>query len=159
VLVVQETYRRPVKEGSAMATFVLVHGAFAGGWVWNDVARALERTGHRIYAPTLTGLGERVHLARPDTNLDTHIRDILNVLRYEELTEVILGLFLEAGVNATPAMRHGGESALRVPTEGGWAAVTGKTAAANMLIEAGADPNRHAKSEAATDLSNGNVKK
>jgi pimeloyl-ACP methyl ester carboxylesterase len=73
-----------------MATFVLVQGAVVGGWCWRWVAPDLRAAGHEVYTPTLTGLGERVHLASPDVNLDTHIQDIVNVLRYEDLTEVIL---------------------------------------------------------------------
>ena len=63
-----------------MATFVLVHGGFAGGWLWAPVRPLLGAAGHAVFTPTLTGLGERVHLARPDIDLDTHITDIANVL-------------------------------------------------------------------------------
>ena len=60
-----------------MATYVLIHGGWAGGWMWQDVATRLRKAGHRVYTPTLTGLGERVHLATPDIDLNTHIQDIL----------------------------------------------------------------------------------
>jgi pimeloyl-ACP methyl ester carboxylesterase len=73
-----------------MATFVLVHGAVVGGWCWRWVARELLAAGHEVFAPTLTGLGERVHLASPQIDLDTHIDDVVNVLRYEDLTDVVL---------------------------------------------------------------------
>ena len=73
-----------------MATFVLVHGGWAGGWQWREVASLLRAAGHDVFTPTLTGLGERVHLASPDVGLDTHIQDILMVLEYEELRDVIL---------------------------------------------------------------------
>ncbi|KLU25362.1 hypothetical protein EOS_15320 [Caballeronia mineralivorans PML1(12)] len=73
-----------------MATFVLVHGAFQGGWVYARVARMLRKAGHEVYTPTLTGLGERSHLANQAINLDTHIQDIVNVFKYEDLTDVIL---------------------------------------------------------------------
>jgi pimeloyl-ACP methyl ester carboxylesterase len=73
-----------------MATFVLVHGGFAGGWCWQEVTPVLHAAGHRVCCPTLTGLGERVHLARPDTDLETHVTDVVNVLRYDDLSEVIL---------------------------------------------------------------------
>ncbi|MCT9126084.1 alpha/beta fold hydrolase [Cupriavidus gilardii] len=73
-----------------MATFVLVHGAFQGGWVWARVAQKLRLAGHDVYTPTLTGLGERAHLANRAIDLDTHIRDIVNVIEYEELNDVIL---------------------------------------------------------------------
>jgi pimeloyl-ACP methyl ester carboxylesterase len=71
-------------------TFVLVHGAWHGGWCWRDVKYILEDAGHRVFAPTLTGLGEKSHLRSPDINLDTHIQDITNLLIWEELTDVIL---------------------------------------------------------------------
>jgi pimeloyl-ACP methyl ester carboxylesterase len=73
-----------------MATFVLVHGAFQGSWCWRKVIPLLRAAQHDVYAPTLTGLGERVHLLGPDVNLSTHIQDIVNVLFYEDLSEVIL---------------------------------------------------------------------
>ncbi len=73
-----------------MATFVLVHGMWAGGWYWQKVQPLLRAAGHEVLTPTLTGLGERVHLARPDVDLDTHIMDVVNVLRYEDLREVVL---------------------------------------------------------------------
>lgn len=73
-----------------MATFVLVHGAWAGGWRWLEVPAMLRAAGHEVYTPTLTGLGERVHLASPEVGLDTHVLDIVNLLRYEELHDVIL---------------------------------------------------------------------
>jgi pimeloyl-ACP methyl ester carboxylesterase len=73
-----------------MATFVLVHGAWAGGWAWRHVARLLRENGHDVHTPTLSGLGERVHLATPAIDLETHILDIVNVLNYEDLQKVVL---------------------------------------------------------------------
>src|ERR1051325_5380741 len=73
-----------------MATIVIVHGAFGGGWEWSAVAALLRARGHEVFTPTLTGFGERVHLATPETRLETHIQDILNVLRYEDLHQVVL---------------------------------------------------------------------
>ena len=63
-----------------MTTFVLIHGAWHGGWCWNRVTPILRAAGHEVYAPTLTGLGERVHLAGPQVNLETHLTDIENLL-------------------------------------------------------------------------------
>jgi len=71
-------------------TFVLVHGAWHGGWCWRRVTERLERQGHRVFTPTLTGLGERAHLLSPTTGLDTHIADIVNLIRYEGLSEIVL---------------------------------------------------------------------
>lgn len=73
-----------------MANFVLVHGGWQGGWAYQSLARRLRAAGHEAYAATLTGLGERSHLANMPINLDTHIRDVQNIIEYEGLTEVVL---------------------------------------------------------------------
>lgn len=73
-----------------MATFVLVHGAWHGAWCWRRLARLLMRDGHEVFTPTLTGLGERSHLLRPDTGLDTHILDVVNEMKWQDLKDVIL---------------------------------------------------------------------
>ena len=70
--------------------FVLVHGGWCGGWWMSRLARALRRRGAEVFAPTLTGLGERVHLASPETNLSVHIQDVLGLLHYEDLRDVVL---------------------------------------------------------------------
>jgi pimeloyl-ACP methyl ester carboxylesterase len=74
----------------ALGTYGLVHGAWHGGWCWAKVARLLRDAGHEVYTPTLTGLGERAHLARPEIDLDTHIQDLVAVLESEELRQVTL---------------------------------------------------------------------
>jgi pimeloyl-ACP methyl ester carboxylesterase len=71
-------------------TFVLVHGAWHGGWCWRDVRVALEARGYRVLTPTLTGLGERAHLLNADIGLDTHIEDVCRVIEWEEVGDVIL---------------------------------------------------------------------
>ena len=73
-----------------MATFVLVHGAWHGGWCYKRVARLLRGAGHEVYTPTLTGLGERAHLMSRTIDLGTHVQDIVGVIRYEELSDVVL---------------------------------------------------------------------
>ena len=73
-----------------MATYVLVHGGGHGGWCYQRVARLLRAAGHEVYAPTLSGLGERSHLLSADVDLDMHITDITAVLHYEDLRDVIL---------------------------------------------------------------------
>jgi pimeloyl-ACP methyl ester carboxylesterase len=73
-----------------MSTFVLVHGAWHGGWCYKRVAQLLRKAGHEVYTPTLTGVGERVHLMTPAVTLDTHIQDILNLIRFEELSDIVL---------------------------------------------------------------------
>lgn len=86
-----------------MATIVLVPGAWLGGWCWRRVAPMLREAGHDVYTPTLTGLGDRAHLASPEVGLETHIQDIANVLFYDDLTDVTLvghsyGGFVVTGV-------------------------------------------------------------
>jgi pimeloyl-ACP methyl ester carboxylesterase len=71
-------------------TIVLVHGAWHGGWCYRRVADLLRGGGHRVYAPTLTGLGERSHLLTRSINLSTHITDITNMIRWEDLQQIIL---------------------------------------------------------------------
>lgn len=73
-----------------MTTYVLVGGAWIGGWTWKHVAKELRAADHCVYTPTLTGLGEREHLATPEVDLDTHIQDVVNVLEYEDLKDVML---------------------------------------------------------------------
>ncbi len=81
-----------------MTTYVLVPGAWLGGWCWQPVARRLRAQGHEVYPVTLTGLGERAHLARPETDLETHIADVVNLIDYEELVDVVLVGHSYAGV-------------------------------------------------------------
>jgi len=73
-----------------LATIVLVHGGTSGGWAWKPIASKLRSEGHEVYTPTLTGLGERVHLLTREIGLDTQITDIVNVLTFEDLHDVIL---------------------------------------------------------------------
>jgi len=75
---------------SSQKTFVLVHGAYHGGWCWARVAGLLRAQGHQVFTPTLTGLGERSHLMSADIDLDTHIADVVNVIRWERLENVVL---------------------------------------------------------------------
>lgn len=73
-----------------MATFVIVHGAWSGGHAWRKVRPLLRAAGHEVFTPALTGLGERAHLANPDVDLDTHLGDVVGVLEYEDLHQVVL---------------------------------------------------------------------
>jgi pimeloyl-ACP methyl ester carboxylesterase len=84
-----------------MATIVLVPGAWCGGWVWRKVAPLLRVAGHDVCTPTLTGLGERVHLAHPDIDLDLHITDVANVLAFEDLRNVVLAGWSYSGMVIT----------------------------------------------------------
>ncbi len=73
-----------------MATFVVAHGAWSAGWAWKKMHPLMSARGHRLVTPTYTGLGERTHLERPDIDLETHIADVLGVLKFEDLTRVNL---------------------------------------------------------------------
>jgi pimeloyl-ACP methyl ester carboxylesterase len=73
-----------------MATFLVAHGAWSAGWVWKKMHPLLSAAGHRLVTPSYTGLGERAHLASTDIDLETHIRDILGVIEFEDLRDVLL---------------------------------------------------------------------
>lgn len=73
-----------------MANFVLIHGAWGGSWVWRRVSPLLRRAGHEVFAPSLTGLGDRAHLASARIDLNTHIQDAVAVMESEELSDVVL---------------------------------------------------------------------
>ena len=87
-----------------MATYLLVHGAWHGGWCWTRVSRILRDAGHTVFTPTLTGLGERAHLAGPEIDLDCHIADVLGVIDAEELTDIILCGHSYGGQVITPVL-------------------------------------------------------
>lgn len=74
----------------ASGTIVIVHGAWGGGWAWREVDGLLRAAGYDVLRPTLTGLGERVHLASPEVDLSTHVRDVVNALIFEERDDVVL---------------------------------------------------------------------
>ncbi len=85
-----------------MATYVLVGGAWVGAWIWQPVTRRLGHLhDHNIYPATLTGLGDRVHLARPEVDLDTHITDVVKLIEFEDLSDVILVGHSYAGIVVT----------------------------------------------------------
>ena len=73
-----------------MATFLVCHGAWSAGWAWKKMHPLMAAAGHRLVSPTYTGLGEREHLANPSIDLETHVQDILNVIRYEDLRDIAL---------------------------------------------------------------------
>jgi pimeloyl-ACP methyl ester carboxylesterase len=92
-----------------MAAFVLVHGAFGSWWHWSRLAPLLRAAGHDVYAPTLTGLGARAHLATPSLGLATHVDDVVGVLEYEDLHGVVLvgwsygGMVVAGAADRAPA--------------------------------------------------------
>jgi pimeloyl-ACP methyl ester carboxylesterase len=84
-----------------MANFLLVHGAWHGGWCWRRVIQALTGAGHRAHAVTLTGVGERAHLMSPAITLETHITDVSNAIEAEELDDAVLAVHSYAGMIGT----------------------------------------------------------
>ena len=75
---------------SGNQTFLVAHGGWSAGWAWKKMHPLMSAAGHRLVTPTYTGLGEREHLASPSNDLETHIQDILNVIKYEDLNNVVL---------------------------------------------------------------------
>jgi len=71
-------------------TFLVCHGAWSAGWAWKKMHPLMNKAGHRLVTPTYTGLGERAHLANPSIDLETHIEDMLNVIKYEDLRDIVL---------------------------------------------------------------------
>ena len=75
---------------SSPKTFLVCHGAWSAGWAWKKMHPLMSKAGHRLITPTYTGLGERAHLANPSIDLETHIEDMLNVIKYEDLHDFVL---------------------------------------------------------------------
>jgi pimeloyl-ACP methyl ester carboxylesterase len=84
-----------------MATFVAVHGAFLGGWIWKPLAARLEAMGHEVHRPTLTGCAEREHVGGPHIDLSAHIRDVTALMEFEDLNDVIVVGHSYGGMVAT----------------------------------------------------------
>lgn len=89
-----------------MAVFVLVHGAWHGGWAWHRVRPLLEAKGHRVFTPTLTGLAERAHLLSREVNLSTHIQDVVELIEGEDLSDVVLAGHSYGGQVISGVVRH-----------------------------------------------------
>jgi pimeloyl-ACP methyl ester carboxylesterase len=82
-------------------TFLVCHGAWSAGWAWKKMHPLMQAAGHRLVTPSYTGLGERAHLASPSIDLETHIEDILNVIKYEDLRDIVLVGHSYGGMVAT----------------------------------------------------------
>ena len=89
-----------------MTTFVLVHGAWGGSYGFRYVRRPLREAGHEVFTPSLTGIGERAHLASPQVNLSTHVTDVVNTILYEDLTDIVLLGYSYGGMVVTGALEH-----------------------------------------------------
>jgi pimeloyl-ACP methyl ester carboxylesterase len=92
-----------------MTTFVLVHGAWSGAHGYRLVRPLLRAAGHEVFTPSLTGIGERVHLASPQVTLSTHVRDVVNAILYEDLSDIVLLGFSYGGFVVTGALDHVGD--------------------------------------------------
>jgi pimeloyl-ACP methyl ester carboxylesterase len=97
-----------------MATYVLMHGGGMGGWTWKFVRELLEAKDHRVFTPTFTGFGEREHLISRDVGIATHVTDIVNVLNFEDLNDVILVAHSYAGTVAPGVVAQAGERIARI---------------------------------------------
>ena len=75
---------------NSKTTFLVCHGAWSAGWAWKKMHPLMQAAGHRLVTPTYTGLGERAHLANPSIDLETHIEDVLNVIKYEDISDIVL---------------------------------------------------------------------
>ena len=136
-----------------MATYVLIPGAGAGAWLWSRIVPPLQEAGHAAVPVTLTGLGDRVHLARPEVDLDTHITDVVNTIRYADLADIVLvgqsygGMLLPAVAERCPdqvvrlisvdglAPRNGESVAAIRPEFYAWMASAGGWLSAGLTLE------------------------
>jgi hypothetical protein len=106
---------------------VLVHGAWGGGWGFKEVDKMLTYDGYKVYRPTLTGLGERVHQANPDIDLNLHIQDVVNVILWEGLHDIVLvghsygGMVISGVIDRLPdRIRRAVYVDAMVPENGEW---------------------------------------
>lgn len=89
-----------------MTTFVLVHGAWTGAYAFRHLRRLLQAQGHEVFAPSLTGIGDRAHLASPMIDLRLHVRDVVNLVLYEDLNDIVLLGFSYGGFVVSGALEH-----------------------------------------------------
>ena len=89
-----------------MATYVLVHGAWSGAHGFRQVRPLLQAAGHQVFTPSLTGIGERAHLASPQVTLRTHVQDVVGQVLFEDLRDVVLVGYSYGGMVVTGALEH-----------------------------------------------------
>src|SRR5205823_4884650 len=87
---VEIIFRGHAMSHASPKSYLVCHGAWGGGWSWRKMHPLMQAAGHRLLTPTYTGLGERAHLAAPSIDLQTHIQDVLNVISYEDLHDIVL---------------------------------------------------------------------
>ncbi|MGW7068739.1 alpha/beta fold hydrolase [Streptomyces sp. NPDC054855] len=110
-----------------MTAYVLIHGAWHGGWCWRQTAELLRMAGYEVHTPTLTGLGERAHLVGPEIGLRTHVDDLLGVLTYEDLRDVVLVGHSYAGLVVREAADRMPERVSRIIMVDAWAGQDGQS--------------------------------
>ncbi|CAL9472893.1 alpha/beta hydrolase [Streptomyces sp. Tu 3180] len=110
-----------------MTTYVCVHGAWHGGWCWRSVSARIRAAGHEVFTPTLTGLGERAHLFTPAIGLRTHVDDVLGLLRYEDLRDVVLVGHSYAGLVVREVADRVPERVARLVMVDAWAGRDGES--------------------------------
>jgi pimeloyl-ACP methyl ester carboxylesterase len=130
--------------------FVLVHGAWHGGWCWRRVAGLLRAAGHEVFTPTLTGFGERAHLLSSDIGPDTLVRDVVGVLESEELSDVVLVGHSFGALVALAVAERTPERVRRVVLLDGLVVEAGETAFDGLPAESAAA--RRAAAEATGDI-------
>src|SRR5687768_6397697 len=91
----------PRPDARKPTTFVVAHGAWSSGWAWKKMHPLMQARGNRLFTPSYTGLGERAHLAHPNIDLETHITDVVNVLVFEDLRDIVLVAHSYGGVVGT----------------------------------------------------------
>jgi hypothetical protein len=96
-------------QAGARKTFVLIHGAYHGGWCWKKVTAILEGKGHKVYAPSLTGLADRSHLLSTSVNLTTHITDVVNLFKWYDISDACLVPHSYGGWPCSGALEHVGD--------------------------------------------------
>jgi len=121
----------------ATAIFVLVPGGYAGSWIWREIAKPLWRAGHEVYTPSLTGMGERVHLATPEVNLSTHIQDVVLEITCSDLKEVILVGYSYSGMVVTGVAEQIPERIAQLVYLDAWVPEDGQSAGDLIGPEAG----------------------
>ena len=99
---------------SSQKTFLVCHGAWSAGWAWKKVHPLMQAAGHRLVTPSYTGLGERSHLAHPAVDLEAHIQDMLNVIKYEDLRDIVLIGHSYGGMVATGVADRAAERIARL---------------------------------------------
>jgi pimeloyl-ACP methyl ester carboxylesterase len=105
-IVSADTFIADARAQSARKTFVLVPGAWCGAWYWRRVSDRLEKAGHKVYSLTLTGLADRSHLLSKDVSLDTHIKDVVNLVEWEDLTDICVVAHSYGGYPASGALEQ-----------------------------------------------------